>query len=597
MDLYGLYNGRIDRLQKEIAVLKQKKRRYGLGRLVSFMAAIILFFALLEVNGVMAATIAILLLLLFLFIAVKDMDNTRHLKFRSILLKINEEELGSLDHHFNDFEDGSAFLPENHPYAYDLDIFGKHSLFQFINRTTATPSAALLADRLLHPSSKNKIGQLQQGIKALQPEIDWRQRLQALGRRSKITGSVYRQIAQWSTSRDHKPNGESTFKWMAIVLPLITLLFIILASFGILPWKILWLSFCAHLLLLWRIDKVVTPAYEYLSEAINTMDAFYDSLECMVDKAFTDPYLQSLQQQCFHDGIPAHQLLSRLKKILHRLNMRLNPLVHFPLNLAIFWDWHQYRRLQSWQSRYREGLIGWVNAYAEMEVLSSFANMAFNHPGWCFPEIADQHFTFSALSLGHPLLAEGKRICNDAGLSGAGKILLITGSNMAGKSTFLRTVGVNMVLAMAGSPVCARKMEVSETEVISSMRIADNLEENISTFYAELKKLETILQRVRAHEKVFLLLDEILRGTNSLDRHAGARALIRQFLAEKAVGILATHDLELTEMANECKGQILNYHFDVQVQEEELYFDYKLKPGICTSMNASLLMRKIGIDV
>jgi len=182
-------------------------------------------------------------------------------------------------------------------------------------------------------------------------------------------------------------------------------------------------------------------------------------------------------------------------------------------------------------------------------------------------------------------------------LDDTGKIMLITGSNMAGKSTFLRTVGINMILAMAGSVVCAKELKVSRVMVVSSMRVTDNLEENISTFYAELKKLEMILQRVRAHERVFLLLDEILRGTNSQDRHAGARALIRQFLSEKAVGILATHDLALTDMEKEYKNQVLNYHFDVQVQDDELFFDYKLKPGICTSMNASLLMRKIGINV
>lgn len=223
--------------------------------------------------------------------------------------------------------------------------------------------------------------------------------------------------------------------------------------------------------------------------------------------------------------------------------------------------------------------------------------MAFNHPGWCFPEISEDFFTLSAVSLGHPLLKDTGRVPNDAVLEGTGKVMLVTGSNMAGKSTFLRTVGVNIVLAMAGSVVCAEKMTVSPTKIITSMRIADNMEENISTFYAELKKLEMILQQVRAHEKVFLLLDEILRGTNSHDRHAGSGAVIRQFLREDAVAILATHDLELTDMAKEFPGQVLNYHFDVQVRDEELYFDYKLKDGICTSMNASLLMRKIGIDV
>lgn len=279
------------------------------------------------------------------------------------------------------------------------------------------------------------------------------------------------------------------------------------------------------------------------------------------------------------------------------MNLRLNPLVHFPLNLCIFWDWYQYQKLNEWKKKYSESIITWVNVYAEMEVIASFANMAFNHPGWCFPEISDSHFVLSSKNLGHPLLPEEKRICNNVHVSGTGKIMLVTGSNMAGKSTFLRTVGVNIILAMAGSAVCADEMTVSVVHIMSSMRIADNLEENISTFYAELKKLEIILKSVRSHEKMFLLLDEILRGTNSQDRHTGARALIKQLLAEQAVGILATHDLALTGLEKGSNGGVINYHFDVEVQNEELYFDYKLKPGICTSMNASLLMRKIGIEV
>lgn len=597
MDLRELYGKRITRLQSEIAVLKRKKRNYGLGRLLTFASAVILFFVLLEVNGVLAASTAIVILLGFLFIALRDMENTRQLLFQSELLAINEEELQGLDDRFEGFEDGEAFLPADHPYARDLDILGKHSLFQFINRTTAAPSAALLAGRLLSPSPTVKIREMQQAIRALSGETDWRQQLQARGRRSRITREIYGKIKEW-TEAPQPAALPPALRAIAAVLPWITLLVIILAASGLLPWKILWVSFWLHLLLVWRINKVVTPSYQYLSGTIKAIDAFYESLSWMTTgKIFTDPYLHLLQEECTREGVPAHLLLQRLKAILHRMDLRLNPLVHFPLNLAVFWDWHQYRRLQDWQHQYRDKLPRWLQAYAEMEVLCSFANLAFNHPRWCFPEITDEFFTLSAVSLGHPLLKDSRRVSNDVALDGTGKVMLVTGSNMAGKSTFLRTVGVNIVLAMAGSPVCAERMRVSETRIMSSMRIADNLEENISTFYAELKKLETILQQVRAHEKVFLLLDEILRGTNSQDRHAGAGALIRQFLTEDAVAILATHDLELTGMEKEYPGRILNYHFDVQVKGEELYFDYRLKQGICTSMNASLLMRKIGIAV
>ncbi|MBP9099028.1 MAG: DNA mismatch repair protein MutS, partial [Ferruginibacter sp.] len=190
-----------------------------------------------------------------------------------------------------------------------------------------------------------------------------------------------------------------------------------------------------------------------------------------------------------------------------------------------------------------------------------------------------------------------KRVNNYIDIENKGKIMLVTGSNMAGKSTYLRSIGVNTVLAMAGAPVCASSFTISPVQLISSMRIADNLEESTSTFYAELKKLKAIIDKVNAGEKVFILLDEILRGTNSLDRHTGSEALIKQLIRHEAAAIIATHDLGLAEINKTYPDNILNYHFDVQVNYEELYFDYKLKPGVCTSLNASILMKKIGIEL
>jgi DNA mismatch repair ATPase MutS len=195
------------------------------------------------------------------------------------------------------------------------------------------------------------------------------------------------------------------------------------------------------------------------------------------------------------------------------------------------------------------------------------------------------------------LIGKSKRVNNDVKISHNGELILVTGSNMAGKSTYLRSIGVNIILAMAGAPVCGKYLKVSHVQVISSMRITDNLAESTSTFYAELKKLKTIIEKVNKGEKIFILLDEILRGTNSLDRHTGSVALMKQLIKYNAAAIIATHDLELAKLKNEYPEKIINYHFDVQVSNDELYFDYVLKPGICTSLNASILMKKIGIEL
>ena len=232
-----------------------------------------------------------------------------------------------------------------------------------------------------------------------------------------------------------------------------------------------------------------------------------------------------------------------------------------------------------------------------MEVTGSFAVLYFNNPGWSFPVIADDHFTLAGKDIGHPLISKRQCVNNDFALKGTAKVDLVTGSNMAGKSTFLRSLGVNMVLAYAGSCVCAESFTVSIAQLMSSMRIEDNLAENTSTFYAELKKLKSIIDAVNRKERTFILLDEILRGTNSLDRHTGSKALIQQLIHHDAVAIIATHDIELSKLENDFPESIKNYHFDVQVSNDKLFFDYKLKQGICRSMNASILMKQIGIEM
>jgi DNA mismatch repair ATPase MutS len=253
--------------------------------------------------------------------------------------------------------------------------------------------------------------------------------------------------------------------------------------------------------------------------------------------------------------------------------------------------------LNRWRQRNRAKLSAWYELIAEFEVLTSLATLQFNQPQWVFPELVEQHFTLHGKDIGHPLIGAEKRVDSSFSLCGTGKVALVTGSNMAGKSTFLRSLGVNIVLAQTGAPVCARSFKLSPVHLMSSMRIADNLAENTSTFYAELKKLKTIIEAVNEQEKVLILLDEILRGTNSTDRHTGTEALIKQLIKKNAVALIASHDLALADMEKEYPLALQNYHFDVQVEGEELYFDYLLKKGVCTSLNASILMKKIGIEM
>jgi DNA mismatch repair ATPase MutS len=305
--------------------------------------------------------------------------------------------------------------------------------------------------------------------------------------------------------------------------------------------------------------------------------------------------LQSLQQRLKPpDYKSTSAAIGEFVGILKKIDWRSNLLVNLILQIFFVWDLRLVISLNEWKRKNRNQFKDWFSVIAEMEVAVSLASLIHNEPEWCFPEVDDNYFHFAAEQIGHPLLPVTTRIPSDFSMEGIGKIALITGSNMAGKSTFLRSLGVNTVLALMGAPVCARQMSLSEVKLMSSMRVADNLAENTSTFYAELKKIQYIIESVNKKEKVFILLDEVLRGTNSTDRHKGSKALVRQLLQNGAIAVMATHDTELAH-SESMNPSVSNCHFEGKIQDEELYFDYKIKPGISDSLNATTLMKKIGI--
>ena len=280
--------------------------------------------------------------------------------------------------------------------------------------------------------------------------------------------------------------------------------------------------------------------------------------------------------------------------ILKKINWRANLLINAVLQLFFIWDLRLILLMNAWKKKNQHHISQWIKTVAEMELSISLASLTHNEPDWHFPEVDEKYFHFETSALGHPLISGENRVTNDFSLEGPGKIALITGSNMAGKSTFLRTIGTNIVLALMGSPVCANMMNLSSVKLISSMRVADNLAENTSTFYAELKKLQSIIEAVNRNEHVFILLDEVLRGTNSTDRHMGTRALVRQLIRQNAVTLIATHDTDLAQ-SESSNPSVSNYHFEGNIQGDQLYFDYRIKKGVCESLNATTLMKKIGI--
>ncbi|HYE55567.1 MAG TPA: hypothetical protein VD996_12010 [Chitinophagaceae bacterium] len=587
----SFYTNRIQELNGLIRQKKQQHNRTSWLRLLVAIAGITATWMFWGIDWTYVTVTVLISCAIFLKLVSVSTRIKQQLNNLQNLLSINQQETQILNGYYTHRYDGSNLETPHHVYAQDLDIFGKASLFQYIHRTTSEQGHQLLATWLIDPANAPTITARQQAAIELSKEPLWRQQLQAVGTNDPLTISIQTSLSRW-LSQPHTFIQYKIWQVLRYLLPAISLTCLTLHIAGIMPASTFYMLVIVFLALSSYFSKRITPQYAQLSKHISQLETLAQSLEWIEKGNFQHaPRLQSA------DGSGK---VKALKRILDRMDYRLNPLVFIPLNILLYWDLQQVLQLEQWKAQQQSRIKEWFEVVAETEALSSFANLAFNNPSWAFPLIQPAWFHLRCENAGHPLIPAHKRINNTFSMSGHPQLAFITGSNMAGKSTFLRTIGTNLVLAMAGAPVCATKFETPVLQVMTSMRIADNLEESASTFYAELQKLKRIIEAVKdpsLKHKVFLLLDEILRGTNSLDRHTGSEALIRQLIKEDAVGVIASHDLSLATLEQEYPGVIHNYHFDVTIEGSELSFDYTLKNGVCQTLNATLLMKNIGIEI
>ncbi|GAO43173.1 MutS-related protein [Flavihumibacter petaseus] len=557
---------------------------------------------------------ALLLLLViaigsFLFLVTRTLNLQQQIDLLTQQIDTCSEELTIAQHQFHHRFDGKSLQPHQHDYAGDLDLFGPASLYQYLQRCPSEPGRQVFADWLLAPATAPVIALRQEAAGELARQPEYSILLQATGQLSHLQWDTAIQLQKWLS--EPAVFRQKFWKLLAIVFPIISVGSLFAYWYDLLNAPRFYFLILIYIIVAFAITRKVIPAYKSLNKVVPQLSTLSAMLKAIESGNFTASYLTTLQQRLVTsnhattkpinpkhlNNTSASSQIRLLHAILDRFDYRLNPLVFLPLNVFLLWDLQQILRLEKWKQLEKDAIPDWFRVIGETEAINSIGRATLNHPGWHFPEITEKPGTFQSTGLGHPLIPEKKRVTSDYATSGRPAVSLITGSNMAGKSTFLRSIGVNQVLAMAGAPACAAHLTVSPMRIMSSMRIADNLEENASTFYAELSKLKTIIEAVNRQEPVFFLLDEILRGTNSHDRQAGSRALVLQLIRHHGAGLLATHDLSLTELAKDHPDTIRNYHFDVSVEGEELYFDYKLKDGICTSMNASILMKKIGIEL
>lgn len=590
------YEAERDKHRQVLRFLQKKQSRFGWLRLGLVLATAVGTYQAFVVAGAWAWLVALTGIGVFLWVISLDTDNNKQIRYIKQLVHLNEEELRMLDGDLGHRFDGSIYLPEEHAYAHDLDLFGRYSIYQLINRCTGEQGRILLAQNLLRPLSAQEVLLRQEAVNELAPLYAWRQSLQAHAAATALTIATETKLQQWLKQEEAVSFDKPAWKWMVSLYSLFACSVGLAAILDWIPGSLFSLFLLIFILFSFSVGKKATQTSVQLSGIVTELETLQQVLQCLEKPAFKSDLLQELQQQ-LGVAAPASVQIKELKKILNRFDLRLNVFLFIFLNSFLLWDVRQMQALSKWRQQNGAAAGNWFDVVGRFEVLVSLATFRFNNPGWCQPQLAPDYFSFQAEGLGHPLIDEEQRVTSDFSLLGKGRIALITGSNMAGKSTFLRSLGVNTVLAQMGSVVCARHLQLSPVQLMSSMRIADNLAENTSTFYAELKKLKTIIGAVREHRPVFVLLDEILRGTNSLDRHTGSKALIAQLLREASVAVLATHDVELAQLEPIYPGQLENYHFDVQVAGTELFFDYKLKKGVCNNLNASVLMKKIGIEL
>jgi hypothetical protein len=591
-----VYQEQIEKHNADLKQLIRKRNLFGWLRLIIFVSTIIISYKIFvdfTWLGLIPFAVGMSAFIYFIFI---DADNNEKIKNTKTLIHINEEELKILTNNYLHRNDGSKFSPALHDYANDLDLFGAASIFQWANRCSSEQGQKRFANNLLAPLAIEEIEGRQAAIKELSPMIEWRQQLQSFSEQTTITIQTEQKTNEW-LSEDEKHFINPSWKVIVWIYTAISLSTALATVLGYIPSGIFLFLFAVYFSVSLFLSRNTIRPYIHLSRIVNEITVVEKIISWIEERNFDSVLLKKIKQEIkVHDEIASAQI-RKLKSILDKFDLRLNLVGPLFLNSFLLWDVRQMMALNEWRKMNKQIIPKLFEVIAETEVLNSLATLHFNHADWCFPQMGHEHFTFESEELGHPLIPDSERVSSVFSVAKNTLISLVTGSNMAGKSTFLRSIGVNIVLAQMGASVCAKTFIVSPVRLMTSMRISDNLAENTSTFYAELKKLKTIIEAVNSHEKVFILLDEILRGTNSHDRHTGSDALIKQLIRHDAYAVIATHDLVLAELQKQYPQSIENYHFDVQVKGEELFFDYKLKEGVCHSLNASLLMKKIGIEL
>ena len=594
------YHHNATHARAQIVHFEKQLNRYSFLRLAVFVLLLLAIYFSVDLNSwPLFISCFVLLIIAFHWLLSRQADFEAGKNYFTQLQAVNENEITGITGHGNVYYDGSVFYDDKHLYTADLDIFGKNSLFQLVNRCATTAGNQWLARWLTVPAERPDIIKRQEAVKDIATQNNWKLELQSLlfFARKQDRQEMRRLFTYLKTPV--KLSDEDWLKHYVKFAPFVLLVAAIAAIFYPPARFAVVLVALAHNRLVSSKKEAIQKTDFIAGKLGKALGQYTAVFELIENSTWSSARLNELIKQLKADQQRSVSYqIRQLSVFINKLNYRLNLVVSTVLNMVALWDVRQMMAIEDWKRSNHTNLENAFEVLAEFEALLSLAGLAINYPEWSFPVIAEgDAYTLTAKDIAHPLIQAAQRVENDYSLRNARHIDLITGSNMAGKSTFLRTLGINTVLALCGAPVCAGSMKVSVMQLFTYMRIKDSLNESTSTFKAELDRLQLLLKTVEQPGKVFFLIDEMLRGTNSVDKYLGSKAVIERLIARQGTGLVATHDLQLAELEKDYPRYVRNFYFDIQVINNEMRFDYKLKPGECKTFNASLLLKQIGIEV
>lgn len=588
------YTERLSLTKGQLQQVKKQIFRISMLRLTLFIAGVAGIYFFFSQTPLLIICICLTFLPLFILVKIHNHFFIRK-EWLETQARIIQEELQALSGDYSSFEDGKEYVNPEHPYSFDLDIFGRRSLFQSINRTCTFFGKDRLAKWLQnHLHKKTSIEKRQEMVREISEHTLFREQFRVAGLVHHGQSSDAEKIQAWSQS----PAQYLHAGWVKAFIwgvPVINSLLLITSLIGWTSFSCLGLSFGIFLVLSFGIIKRATYIQETYGKQLKSLNGYARLIALAKAEDWKSADMLELMERFNLNGQSPVQALQQLSKELDRLDLRNNQFLYVLLEGSIFFQLQEIVRIERWKVRYGQYISEWLETVGELDALCSLGTFAYNHPQYTYPELTEKPFCFLATQMGHPLMPVSQCVKNDATIPSRPFFLIITGANMAGKSTYLRTIGVNYLLACVGSPVCCERLKLHPNQLITSLRTSDSLSDNESYFFAELKRLKRIINLLNQGQQLFIILDEILKGTNSMDKQKGSFDLIRQFMQLKANGIIATHDLLLGSLIKQFPEEIRNYCFEADIKDNELTFSYKQREGVAQNMNACFLMKKMGI--